>query len=140
MAIYRIRWRAELIFKQWKGCLKIHLFKGYRLERIHCLLYGRLAMILLLGSISPFLMKYALTIGRELSCHKMFKYFTADHVFAEAIRERNFRFFLEQLFEDIPRRLFMDKRKKRLTLRENAKRGISYYKEQEINDLQKNVA
>ena len=52
MAMYRARWRVELIFKQWKSCLKLHLFKGYNRERLHCFLYGRLIMILLLGSLS----------------------------------------------------------------------------------------
>jgi hypothetical protein len=139
MATYRARWRIELHFKQWKSCLKLHLFKGYNKERFRCLLYGRLIMILLLGSISPPLMRYASTNGRELSCYKLINYLIADHVFPRAIQEGKIDHFVEQLLKDLPRRLCMDRRK-RQSLRENVGTGESYYKELTMNELNKNVA
>jgi hypothetical protein len=128
MSIYRARWRVELIFKQWKSCLRLHLFKGYRKERFHCLLYGRLIMILLIGSISPLLMAYALTMGKELSPFKLTNYFIADHNFARAVAEGKIPQWIDQLFRDIPRRLCMDKQR-RPSLRNNVKMGICYYVE-----------
>lgn len=134
MAVYRARWRIELIFKTWKSCLKIHLFKGYKLERFYCFLYGRIIMLLLLGSIYPILMKYASELGREISCYKVTNYLIADHALAGIIQSGNWDKFIAKLFKDIPKRLCMDKRK-RLTLRENVREGISYYNDLEINDL-----
>lgn len=139
MALYRGRWSAELIFKQWKSCLKIHVFKGSELNRIHCLLYGRLAMVLLLGSISPILMRDTLELGRELSSYKMFNYFIADHVFARAVQENNMSHFINELFNDLLRRLCKDKRN-RLTLRENVQLGNSFHNFQNHKGLSKNVA
>jgi len=46
--VYRIRWQVELLVKQWKSLLHIHVLKGTRPERIQCLLYGRLVTITLL--------------------------------------------------------------------------------------------
>jgi hypothetical protein len=134
MATYRARWRVELIFKQWKSCLKIHLFKGYNKERFHCFLYGRLIMILLLGCIFPPLMLYARTIGRELSCYKLTNYLIADHAFPIALQEGKMNQFIEKLLEDVPRRVCMDKRK-RLSLRNNVRMSNSYYNELEIMEL-----
>ena len=139
MSTYRARWRVELIFKQWKSCLKLHIFKGYNRERFHCLLYGRLIMILLLGSISPPLMLYALKQNRELSCYKLTNYLIADHTFARAIQEGRLDHFIDQLIEDLPRRLCMDKRK-RSSLRSNVKMGKSYYNELEMIELHANIA
>jgi hypothetical protein len=139
MSTYRARWRVELIFKQWKTCLKLHIFKGYNRERFHCLLYGRLIMILLLGSISPLLMRYALKQRRELSCYKLTNYLIADHSFARAIQQGRLSHFIGQLIEDLPRRLCMDKRK-RNTLRSNVRMGQSYYNELKMGDLTANVA
>jgi hypothetical protein len=45
--IYRIRWQIELIFKCWKSQLEIHYLKGINRERILCLLYAKLILILL---------------------------------------------------------------------------------------------
>ena len=139
MATYRARWRIELIFKQWKSCLKLHIFKGYNKERFYCFLYGRLIMIFLLGAMYPSLMQYALTIGREVSSYKLANYLIADHAFARALLERKIDEFAAQLLEDVPRRLCMDKRK-RLSLRSNVRMGQSYYKDLEIKELYTNVA
>jgi hypothetical protein len=139
MSTYRARWRVELIFKQWKSCLKLHIFKGYNKERFHCFLYGRLIMILLLGSISPLLMQYALKLGRELSSYKLAKYLIADHGFAIALKEGRMDQFIDKMIEDTPRRLCMDKRK-RPSLRSNVRQGNSYYNELEMTRLHANIA
>jgi Transposase DDE domain. len=139
MATYRARWRIELIFKQWKSCLKLHVFKGYNKERFHCMLYGRLIMIVLLGSISPPLMQYALTLRRELSCFKLLKYLIADHAFPRAVLEGTIEGFINTLVQDIPRRLCMDKRK-RLSLRENVKMSNSYYNPLEMKEVTDAIA
>lgn len=138
MATYRARWRIEIIFKQWKSCLKLHMFKGYNKERFHCFLYGRLIMILLLTAIAPPLMEYARTLGRELSTHKLINYLIGDHAFPRAIQEGNINGFIEILVQDLPRRLCMEKRSRK-TLRENIRLERSYYKELKIMELE-NVA
>lgn len=139
MAIYRARWRVELIFKQWKSCLSLHIFKGFNKERFHCFLYGRLIMILLLASIYPPLMQYAHTLGRELSCFKLTNYMIADHAFARALMEGRIDQFIDRLLDDIPRRLCMDKRE-RNSLRKNIREEKSYYNELKIMELHINVA
>jgi IS4 transposase len=139
MAIYRARWRIEIIFKQWKSCLKIHVFKGFNIERFYCFLYGRLIMILLLGTISSRLRQYTHTLGKELSCYKLINYLIADHSFPKALKEGRIEQYLGQLIKDIPRRLSMDKRKE-LSLRGNVRIGKSFYKPLNYMELHSNVA
>jgi IS4 transposase len=139
MAIYRARWRIEIIFKQWKSCLKIDIFKGHNKERLYCFLYGRLIMILLVGALCQPLMRYAFELGRELSCYKLTKYLIADHILARAIQENTLEEFLEKLLENIPKRLCMDKRKN-FSLRQNVRTGRSYYNELDKSYLDEKVA
>ena len=134
MTIYRARWRVELIFKEWKSCLRLHMFKGYNKERFHCFLYGRLIMILLLGLVYPILMQFAFSIGKELSCFKLTKYIIGDHVFPRIFYEGKINEFINQLITDLPRRLCMDKRK-RPSLRTNVRNGNCYYNSSIISDL-----
>lgn len=139
MAIYRARWRIELIFKQWKSCLKLHFFKGYNKERFHCFLYGRLIMILLLSSLYPSLIKLAQSINKELSCYKLTKYLVADNALFLAIHNKNINQFIDQLLEDIPRRLCMDKRN-RESLRSNVKKGNCYYNPSKSAKFYENIS
>jgi uncharacterized membrane protein YheB (UPF0754 family) len=127
MSIYRARWRVELIFKQWKSCLNIHMFKGYNKERFYCLLYGRMIMILLLGAMTRILMHYAAKMGRELSSFKLTRYVIADHVFASALQSRRPQQFLRELLHDLKRRLCHNIRKKHPSLRSNIRNGQNYY-------------
>lgn len=137
--LYRARWRIELIFKEWKSCLKLHMFKGYNKERFLCLLYGRLIMILLIGAMSPILMKCALKLGRELSCFKFIKYLIADHEFPKALQEGKCSQFVDELYENVPRRLCMDKRK-RSSLRSNIRQGNGYNNHLKSNELKNKAA
>lgn len=139
MAIYRARWRVEMIFKEWKSCLKIHIFKGYNQERIYCFLYGRLIMILLIGKIYSILMQYAFSIGRELSGYKLINYLIADHAFARAFQKGIIERFAQGVILNIPRRLCRDKRK-RFTLRKNIRKRRSYYEELNLNGLKEKIA
>lgn len=139
MPIYRARWRVELIFKQWKSCLKLHIFKGFNKDRFHCFMYGRLIMAILMGSLGPPLMRYAFELGRELSCYKLINYLIADHMFFSAIQNGKINELICRLLEDFSRRLCMEKRK-RQSLRSNVREGISYYNELKMIELELNVA
>lgn len=140
MASYRARWRVELVFKQWKSCLKLHIFKGYKKERFCCLLYGRLIMVLLLGMIHAVLMPYAFRLGRELSGYKLTNYLIADHMFSRVLQEGKIGKFIDQLLEDMPRRLCMDKHCKRSSLRNNVRMSKSYYNQPVIRELHAHAA
>ena len=134
MAIYRARWKIELIFKQWKSCLKLHVFKGYNLDHFYSVLYGRLIMILLLGKIYPILMQHVQENGRELSEYKLTMYLVTDNRLAIALQEGKISEFTEKLLENILRRLCLDKRK-RLSLRENVKQKNVYCNTLKMNEL-----
>jgi Transposase DDE domain len=140
IVIYRARWRVELIFKQWKSNLKIHLFKGYNKERFYCLLYGRMIMILLLGAMTCVLMEYASRIGRELSSFKFIKYMIADHAFAKALQNKNSQAFIRNLMRDLRRKLCQNIRKKHASLRSNVRNGRNYYNNLTVNVLKDKLA
>lgn len=95
-------------------------------------------MVLLLGALSPLLMKYAAKLGCELSCFKLTNYIIADHALPRAIQEGKIDQFIDQLLKDLKRRLCMDKRR-RLSLRDNVRSENSYY-QAEMTGLDENVA
>lgn len=112
--IYRIRWQIELIFKNWKSLLNIHVLKGFKPERILCLLYGRLTAIVVLTLIC----KYAAGIGRhmyntELSFFKLISWMKRHMRIREFLM--NPEKILTELTESLPR-LMKQKRKRKTTL------------------------
>ena len=107
-------------------CLKINVIRGFREERIKCLLYGRMIMILLLGMINSITMKYAYSIGREISEIKLINYLIADHYFSKIIFTMDIETLIKDLIIDIPRKLCKDKRKRK-TLRQRVRDGDMYH-------------
>jgi hypothetical protein len=79
-------------------------------------------------------MSYAQRNGKELSEYKLTMYLITDNRLAIALQAGKISDFIEQLLENILRRLCLDKRK-RLSLRNNVKLKRSYCKTLEVNDL-----
>ena len=85
--VYRIRWQIELLFKQWKSLLHLHVLKGTRPERIRCLLSGRLMTITLLMRVCSSAAWYASAVcQREVSFSKLLLWFKRQGRFAHAVQ------------------------------------------------------
>lgn len=114
--IYRVRWQIELIFKQWKQLFRIDVMIGSREERIQCLVYGRLIMILTVTSICGFGFLYAYhQLAREVSSVKLIQWLKRNGRLSEAILSNRFEILLTDLLRDIPKILLKQKRKRKTT-------------------------
>jgi hypothetical protein len=98
--VYRIRWQIELLFKQWKSLLHLHVLTGTRPERIHCLLYGRLITIAMLMRVCSYAAWYAAAVlRRAISFPKLILWLKRKGRFAHAIQEGT----METLYHDLRR-------------------------------------
>ena len=112
--VYSLRWQVELMFKNWKSLLNIHILKGTRPERIKCILYGRLITITMMTLIASYASWYAEDhLQRELSIPKLINWLKRQGRFAQAMHVGT----LETLFNDLrralPKVLCKQKRKRR---------------------------
>jgi hypothetical protein len=112
--VYGLRWQVELMFKNWKSLLNIHILKGTRPERIKCILYGRLITITMMTLITSYASWYAEDyLQRELSIPKLINWLKRKGRFAKAMHSGA----LETLFNDLrralPKGLCKQKRKRR---------------------------
>lgn len=102
--LYRLRWQVELTFKNWKSLLAIHILKGTRPERIRCLLYGRLIVIVLLGMLSRVAAWYAQAQRQcEWSVPKFLTWGQRHNHVARLMRQGTFEQGFGQLPEALPR-------------------------------------
>jgi hypothetical protein len=112
--IYRIRWQIELLFKQWKSLLHIHVLTGTRPERIQCLLYGRLTTITMLMGLCAYASWYAaVVLRRELSLHKLILWLKRKDRLAHAIEEGTVEPLGNELRRDMAVLLCKQKRKRK---------------------------
>ena len=112
--VYRIRWQIELLFKQWKSLLHIHVLTGTRPERIQCLLYGRLTTITMLMGLCAYASWYATAVlRRELSLHKLILWLKRKDRFAHAIEEGTVETLWSDLRRDMAVLLCKQKRKRK---------------------------
>ena len=86
--VYRLRWQIELIFKNWKSLLQIHVLKGTRPERIRCLVFGRLISIIIVTMLGHYGCCYARRCyQREISFYKVVKWLKHKGRLGKAIQE-----------------------------------------------------
>jgi IS4 transposase len=114
--IYRLRWQIELIFKQWKQLFQIHVMAGSRRERIYCLIYARLTLILIATAIYSAGAHYAMNeYKREVSPDKLIQWLQRCRRLGKAIWLNRIGNLLDDLITAIPKYLLKQKRKKRKT-------------------------
>lgn len=123
--LYRLRWQVELTFKNWKSLLAIHVLKGTRPERIRCLLYGRLIVIVLLSRLSRVAAWYAQAQPqRELSMPKFLMWCQRHNRLAQLVVQGTLVQWLDQLTEALPR--LCKQKRRRLTTRQLIDNKIHY--------------
>ncbi|MFI5344249.1 MAG: transposase, partial [Chlamydiales bacterium] len=124
--VYRLRWEIELIFKQWKSLLKIDVLKGVCRYRVEALIWSRLCMVIIVGSITSTFMNLAKKyLNRELSPEKLIKYLMRNSRLCEAVKFGDVENFVNKMIQDL-KRLLKEKRS-RTTMRERVICFKSYY-------------
>jgi hypothetical protein len=112
--VYGLRWQVELMFKNWKSLLKIHILKGTRPERIKCILYGRLITITMMTLIGAYASWYAEDyLQRELSMPKLINWLKRKGRFAQAMHVGTLEDLFNALRRVLPKVLCKQKRKRR---------------------------
>lgn len=112
--VYGLRWQVELMFKNWKSLLKIHILKGTRSERIKCILYGRLITITMMTMMSSYASWYAdVYLHRELSIPKLINWLKRKGRFAKAMHAGTLEALCNDLRRALPKELCKQKRKRR---------------------------
>ena len=125
--IYRLRWEVELIFKRWKCQLEIDYLKGINENRINCLIWSRLCMIIIVELICGYFRSAAAKLfDLEISEVKLINYLLRESRFYYAVGNNRLEAFLEEMMKDTPRMLLKDRRRRR-TMRERVLQGESYY-------------
>jgi len=115
IALYKIRWQIELIFKNFKSNLELDYLSGKNQHRIESLVYGRLITISLLFIIQNYAAYIALSEKkgtREVSGDKLTKWLITGSNLYTAILEKTLLELLALLEFDIAK-LCKQKRKKR---------------------------
>jgi hypothetical protein len=116
VTVYRLRWQIELLFKQWKSLLALHVLRGTRPERIKCLLYGRLITIAMMTMVSSYASWYAgEVLQRELSGPKLINWLKRTGRFAQAMHSGTVDALFQALRHTLPRLLCKQKRRRKTT-------------------------
>lgn len=132
--IYRLRWEIELVFKRWKGQLRIDYLKGIKVERIDCMIWSRLCTVLIIELITKCFKEIVYqSFDLEISEVKLIQYLMRNDCFLNALKGNKLEIFFEGMEKDIKRMLLKDKRVRK-TMRERVSDNESYYDTQVVNN------
>src|SRR5664280_2733024 len=122
--IYRLRWQVELTFKHWKSLFQINVLKGTRPERILCLIYGRLIVILVVQRLLALASAQAVVEQRELSFCKASQWLMRGGRLLKAFLDRQFGDLLRRMVSRLKR--LLKQKRKRLTTWELITQQVAY--------------
>jgi hypothetical protein len=126
--IYRIRWQIELMFKDWKGRLKIDCLLGINHFRIQCLIYSRLIFIILINEIYKLLDYVGTCIGKEVSIHKVYNWIKCTNRMLRILSGK-FKWWEERYLNDIILTSMSQQKRKRKTSLQSIREQNFYYME-----------
>jgi Transposase DDE domain len=116
LMLYGIRWRIELVFKEWKSQICIGNITGTNIHRIRCLIYGRLCLLLILNKLTSYISKKFLEINKEeLSIKKTLDYLLEKENLLKIFLKKGVKKILEKALKEDYQDLSKGKRKKRKT-------------------------
>jgi hypothetical protein len=125
--VYRIRWEIELIFKTWKGQLKIDVIQGICVHRILCLMWSRLCTVIILAHITAGFMNLAKELcGGELSPVKLINYLFRNGALCVAVQTQTLEKLEKRMIQGMLSRLMKNKRS-RTTMRQRIINSEPYY-------------
>jgi IS4 transposase len=115
--IYRIRWQIELIFKCWKSRMSIHHLQGINANRIRCLLYARLILLLFVN----FVYKLAEFIGvsilqKNMSMSKIYEWIRNPERMLRLIKGTLFDWEKRLFIDTVSKGMYTQKRTRKSTL------------------------
>jgi hypothetical protein len=122
--IYRLRWQVELTFKHWKALCLINVLKGTRPERILCLIYGRLIVILVVQRLLALASAQAVHEQRELSYGKATQWLMRGGRLLKAFLDRQFGGLLKHMVSRLKR--LLKQKRKRLTTWQLIAQQVAY--------------
>jgi hypothetical protein len=99
LALYKIRWQIELVFKNFKTNVEIDILKGTNNNRIESLIYGKLITITVMFVIQNYAASIA--IDKEISGDKVVKLLKSDNRLREAIIHNDMDMLLIVLEHDL---------------------------------------
>jgi hypothetical protein len=111
--VYRLRWQVELVCKNWKSLFLSNVLKGTRPERILCLIYGRLIVILVVQRLLALASAQAEKEQRELSFCKAIQWLMRGGRLLKAFLDRQFGDLLRRMASRLKR--LLKQKRKRLT-------------------------
>lgn len=116
LMLYGIRWRIELVFKEWKSQICIGNITGTNIHRIRCLIYARLCLLLIINKLTSYMSKKFLELnGRELSIKKALDDLLEKGNIEKLFLKKGVLKILKKIFTEDSKDLLKGKRRKRKT-------------------------
>lgn len=117
--IYRIRWQIELIFKCWKSRMSIHHLHGINADRIRCLIYARLILLLLVNFVYKLAEYIGMTvIQKNISMPKIYEWTRNSERLLRLMKGTLFGWEKRLFIDTLSKGMNMQKRTRKCTLRQ----------------------